>query len=321
MTNITLFICGLVRLLYGLARSAGTMLRGVSPLLIPALLAVTLTPALAQSALTAETLAALPWPLAAGAKVADPVTLARLVQDDFQACGQEAQPDKRLNVIAGQMLRGFKLSRDLFSAQGFPVKSAGTLVLPKLAAWEKVRDVMANQCGNRLGYSRFGVAVEGGRAALVYARLAEVDLSHQAAWNAEMLALINGARRQGQRCGDTLYNATHPLLWSGALASAATQQADELPQVNYRGHINPSTGSTPNDRVQAAGWPNPEEVGETLAYDALTPQEALKTLLASPSHCKIIMNPAWTHVGTDLSNGTATSTFTTYWVQVFSRQR
>lgn len=271
-----------------------------------------------MSGVTADALAALPWPLVVGAAVTDTLTFAKIVQQDFQGCGQESWPDPRLNDLAVQMLRGFKLDRAAFTSVGLPVKAAGMVVVPKLSSWEKVRDSLANQCGNRVGYSRYGVAVQDGRAALVYARPAELDLGNRPAWNAELLRGLNEARRQGQRCGDRLYPPAPPLAWDDALSRAATQQVTELPQYDFRGHINPVTGSTPPDRARAAGWPDPE-VGETLAYDALTPAEAVRALLDSPSHCKIIMDSRWTRVGTDASNGTGRSVFATYWAQVYGR--
>lgn len=268
--------------------------------------------------ITAEALAARAWPPPAGAPVADALSFAQVVQQDFLACGQDARPDSRLHGVATRLLHGFKLDRAAFTAAGLPVKSAGMILLPKLGSWEKVRDSLANQCGNRVGYPRYGVAVDGARAALVYVRPAELDLGARATWNATMLRALNEARRQGQRCGDALYAGTGPLAWSDPLASAATQQVRELPQLNYRGHINPVTGSTPPARAQAAGWTDPE-VAETLAYDALTPEEAVEVLLASPGHCRIIMDPRWTHVGIDANNGTPSSVFTTYWAQVYGR--
>ncbi|THF88711.1 CAP domain-containing protein [Deinococcus sp. KSM4-11] len=289
--------------------------------LLAALLGV-VTPAQADTVgvtgVTAAALAGRPWPPAANAQVTDALTFAQVVQQDFQACGQDAQPDPRLNVLAGRLLRGNRLDRAAFQAEGMPVKSAGMIVVPKLTSWERVRDSLANQCGNRVGYPRYGVAVDGTRAALVYARPAELDLSARQAWNEAVLRGLNEARREGQRCGDTLYPGTGPLTWDATLTRAATQQVTDLPKVNYRGHINPVTGSTPPMRARAAGWIDPE-VAETLAYDALTPEEAVQTLLASPAHCTIIMEPRWTHVGMDVNNGTGTSIFTTYWAQVYGR--
>ncbi|GHF31562.1 uncharacterized protein YkwD [Deinococcus metalli] len=267
---------------------------------------------------TTQALAALPWPLAANEPVTDALTFALVVQQDFQACGQDARPDPRLNDLAGRMLRGFKIDRAAFTAAGLPVKAAGMVLVPKLTSWEKVRDSLANQCGNRVGYPRYGVAVDGTRAALVYARPAELDLSARATWNAAMLSGLNEARRQGQRCGDTLYPGVGPLTADATLAQAATQQVTELPQYNYRGHVNPVTGSTPPTRAQAAGWPD-AEVAETLAYDALTPDEAVRALLDSPPHCRIIMDARWRRVGVDENNGLPGTVFTTYWAQVYGR--
>jgi uncharacterized protein YkwD len=267
---------------------------------------------------TASTLAALPWPLAADAPVTDALTFAQLVQRDFQTCGQDARPDPRLNELAGRMLRGAALDRAAFMAAGLPVKAAGMVVVPRLTTWEKVRDSLANQCASRVGYSRYGVAVDGGRAALVYIRPAELDLGARAAWEASVLQGLNAARRDGRRCGDTPYPPAPPLTRDATLSRAATQQVTELPQYDFRGHINPVTGSTPPTRAQGAGWPDPE-VAETLAYDALSPEEAVQTLLDSPPHCKIIMDARWTRVGLDENNGTGRSLFATYWAQVYGR--
>lgn len=261
-------------------------------------------------------------PAQAGAPAVEPTAtvpdaLTAVVEQDFLSCGQSARPDPALNEAARLVLRGFKLAQATAQV-GYRAKRGGaelltgTITAPKLAA------ALANKCGQRLGYSRYGVATDQGRFALVYAEPAQVDLTRRTAWLEEFLHLTNQARYRGHRCGDTLFASTGPLTWNEPLGRAASAHAAQLVRLNFRGHLAPDSAEGPMERARAAGFPGPS-VGETIAYESLTPEEALQGLLASPGHCRIIMNPEWTVMGADVVNGEPGSAFSTYWVQVFGR--
>ncbi|WP_420688418.1 CAP domain-containing protein [Deinococcus sp. ME38] len=242
---------------------------------------------------------------------------AQLVQADFLSCGQQARRDATLDGVAARVLRGFPLKAELSSAQ-YPAKRLAQFTLPKLGKVQAVADALANQCGHRVGFSRFGVAVQGGRAALVYVQPAQIDVSDPREWMVRLMNITNEARRHGQRCGDRLYGTTGPLVWHEPLALSAQMHVDDMIRLNFRGHVNPETGSEPLERARQHGFTG-EVSNENAAYDVITPEEALDTLLRSPGHCRTLMDPQWTLFGAAVGNGTPTNTFANYWVQTFGR--
>ncbi|MFT2722347.1 CAP domain-containing protein [Deinococcus sp. A31D244] len=242
---------------------------------------------------------------------------AHLVQSDFLSCGQQAQRDPALDAVAARVLRGFPLKNELGQAR-YPAKRWASFTLAKLGKARPVADALANQCGHRIGFSRYGVSVQDGRAALVYVQPAQIEASDPHEWMVRFMNITNEARRQGQRCGDQLFGTTGPLVWDQTLASSAQMHVNDMIRLNFRGHVNPETGSEPPQRAQQSGFTG-TLVGENAAYNVLTPEEALQTLIDSPGHCRTLMNPDWTSFGAAMGNGTPSTTFTTYWVQGFGR--
>ncbi|GAA0511696.1 CAP domain-containing protein [Deinococcus depolymerans] len=249
--------------------------------------------------------------------VASADVFAQLVQADFLSCGQDARRDEQLDLIAGRVLRGFTLKAELGSAR-YPAKRFASFVLPRLGRANQVAGALANQCAHRVGFSRYGVAVQDGRATLVYVQPAQIEASDPHGWMLRFMAITNEARRQGQRCGDQLFGTTGPLRWDDRLASSAQMHVNDMIRLNFRGHVNPETGSEPPDRARASGYTG-AAVGENAAYNVLTPEEALQALLDSPGHCRTLMNPDWTAFGAAMGNGVPGNIFNTYWVQDFGR--
>ncbi|WP_291431488.1 CAP domain-containing protein [Deinococcus sp.] len=147
---------------------------------------------------------------------------------------------------------------------------------------------------------------------------AQIEASDSHEWMVRFMDITNEARRQGQRCGDQLFGTTGPLVWDQSLASSAQMHVNDMIRLNFRGHVNPETGSEPPQRARQSGFSG-TLVGENAAYNVLTPEEALQTLISSPGHCRTLMNPDWTLFGAAMGNGTPSTTFTTYWVQDFGR--
>ena len=110
-------------------------------------------------------------------------------------------------------------------------------------------------------------------AALVAMQPAQIVADDPRAWLLRFLDLTNEARRQGQRCGDQLFHSAAPLTWNDQLSVSAQGHVSDMIRLNFRGHVNPETGSTPESRARAAGYPS-GEVGENAAYDSVTPEDA-----------------------------------------------
>ena len=90
-----------------------------------------------------------------------------------------------------------------------------------------------------------------------------------------------------------------PLRRSRELARAAQQHADDMARNGYLSHTN-LEGRNPLERVQTAGIEGfrllAENIGESnIAGDRIA--AVIEAWLASPSHRKNLLNPAFNHTG------------------------
>ncbi|CAL9613716.1 hypothetical protein SUDANB120_05702 [Streptomyces sp. enrichment culture] len=101
-----------------------------------------------------------------------------------------------------------------------------------------------------------------------------------------------------------------------ALTTAAQQHAAAAVQLKWWGpgkdpHRNPATGSTPQTRIQAAGYcPNPRswefaEIAYTGWGGSGTPQAAVTWWMNSPGHRAVILNAALRNIGPGVQPGAA----------------
>ncbi|MEU9993076.1 CAP domain-containing protein [Streptomyces sp. NPDC048045] len=122
-----------------------------------------------------------------------------------------------------------------------------------------------------------------------------------------VICLINAQRTQ---------RGLAPLTTNQALTNAAKQHAVEAVQLKWWGpgedpHRNPQTGSTPQSRIQAAGYcPNPRswefsEITYTGWGGSGTPQAAVNWWMNSPSHRAIILKPSLREMGPWAQPGSA----------------
>lgn len=238
---------------------------------------------------------------------------AAALRQELVRCGVDAREVSALGRAAQDVLGGAELGRAL-SAQGYRAHDARgwRLTFGDLAG---LRRAVQGECAGWRGAADYGLSLSEGRLSLITATPARVDLTRTRRWLDDFLAATNRARFQGQKCGGKLMNAAPALKWDARLEAAAARQATDLVRLDFRGHVNPQDGSGPLDRAAAYGFRG--SVGENLAYGPVTPQEALQSLLGSPGHCENLMNPGWTLFGGAVNNGTASTLFPTYWVQVF----
>lgn len=117
----------------------------------------------------------------------------------------------------------------------------------------------------------------------------------------ELLPLINEARSAARMCGDERFPAAPPVAWSDTLAQAATAHNNDMSTNAFRGHAG-SDGSVPHERVRNR-TDQFASVGEVLAYFQNNSAETVDAWLGSPDHCRIVMDAAYTHVGTARATG------------------
>jgi uncharacterized protein YkwD len=124
---------------------------------------------------------------------------------------------------------------------------------------------------------------------------------------ARMLQLVNEVRHKGCQCGDTYYYPAPPLVWNNQLELAAYKHTDDMAKHHFFSHYAPD-GSRGGDRMERAGY-HWKSFGENIGEGYKTEKEMLDGWLASPGHCKNIMNKTFTEMGV--------SRVGTLWTQVF----
>lgn len=136
---------------------------------------------------------------------------------------------------------------------------------------------------------------------------------------AHVLALTNQARGAGARCGDQWYPATGSLRWDARLGAAALRHSRDMARRDYFDHTSPQ-GMTAFDRIRAAGY-RYRWAGENIAAgrSLASPAAVVAAWLASPAHCRVLMNPAYTEVG--VARAAGPGDYSTYWTQALGAPR
>jgi uncharacterized protein YkwD len=136
--------------------------------------------------------------------------------------------------------------------------------------------------------------------------------------SARALQLVNEARARGAQCGSQSFGPAPPLTLSGTLAGVAFGHATDMAVHDYFEHQDLS-GQSPADRVRAAGY-SEKLVGENIAYGPKSVEEVVTGWLASPGHCRNIMDPHFVQMGIGLAPGRA-ARHGLFWVQLLAEPR
>jgi uncharacterized protein YkwD len=125
-----------------------------------------------------------------------------------------------------------------------------------------------------------------------------------------MLKLVNDARKRGCQCGDTYYYPAPPLTWNDQLEMAAYNHTADMAKNKFFAHLAPD-GSKAGKRIERAGyvW---KAYGENIGQGYKTEKEMVAGWLASPSHCKNILNKNFKEMGVGRVG--------TLWTQTFARK-
>ena len=132
-----------------------------------------------------------------------------------------------------------------------------------------------------------------------------------------MLAVINDSRLSARMCGAASHAAVDSVMWNDRLTAAAVAHAGDMVRFNFFDHTG-SDGLSVSDRADSAGY-NWRAVGENIAAGQIDVEEVHDGWLASPGHCRNIMNPLYTEVGAACIV-TENADFGSYWVVVFGDQ-
>ena len=130
------------------------------------------------------------------------------------------------------------------------------------------------------------------------------------AW-AEMLGSVNAVRARGATCGDEAMGPAPALVWNDRLEGAAARHAEDMARHAYFDHTG-RDGSDPGERARRAGY-EWRRIGENLARSQRTVSEVVEAWLASPGHCRQLLDPRYVEMGAAEES--------LYWVQVFGAPR
>ncbi len=132
----------------------------------------------------------------------------------------------------------------------------------------------------------------------------------------EILDLVNAARAAGRRCGGKYFAPAGALALDPALTRAALEHSRDMAEhdaFDHRGH----DGSTPNLRIERAGFGAHRIVGENIAAGAMTPNQVTEGWLASPAHCENIMDSRFTLMGIAFAENLRAAS-AVFWTQDFA---
>ena len=140
------------------------------------------------------------------------------------------------------------------------------------------------------------------------------DMSN-AAFEDQVLVLVNQRRAAGATCGGAPYAPVAPITMNGALRTAARLHSQDMAAQNYFSHTS-LDGRTLSQRLTNAGYAGAFPWGENIAAGQPTPQAVVDAWMSSPGHCTNIMNGSYRAMGVGYAFR-AGSTYGHYWTQDF----
>lgn len=226
--------------------------------------------------------------------------------------------DARLDEIAAELARGHPLAETMTRGSYRAARSADIVLSGRMSDADITRTLLAHDCAalSDAAWRDYGLASSSGKlwivlgAPLLVPRVEDAD-----ALDAAILAAVNAARARGARCGDRSYPPAPPLTLESRLGAAALDYSWQMAQSGHFDHRG-LDGSTPRTRIARAGY-GAAIVGENIAAGALTPAQAMRGWLASPGHCRNIMEPRFRETGIGFAVNTAQHS-AVYWTEEFA---
>ena len=124
----------------------------------------------------------------------------------------------------------------------------------------------------------------------------------------EMLCLINSERTKA---------GVNPLKYNERLASCARKHSEDMAQRGFFGHRCPD-GSTAAGRATKSGY-SWSLIGEALHAGSVNAKSVVQSLMNSPSHRSLLLNPNFCEVGIGLAVN-QNSKYKSYWTNVFGKR-
>lgn len=116
-----------------------------------------------------------------------------------------------------------------------------------------------------------------------------------AAYEAEVVKLVNDYRAAGGTCGTQVFGAAGPVVAESQLRCAARLHSQDMAVRDFFDHTNPD-GLDPWARVDLTDYSG-NASGENIAQGYPDPAAVMEGWMNSPGHCSNIMNPDTTELG------------------------
>lgn len=126
---------------------------------------------------------------------------------------------------------------------------------------------------------------------------------------------INQVRASAQICGEKPYQPAQSVAWNNKLFKAAKTHSRDMATNNFFSHLG-SDDSNVSLRVanQNYEW---NAVAENISGGTDTPEQTLESWMASPGHCRNLMNPQYNEIGMSCAVN-VNSEFGIYWTIVLA---
>ena len=136
-----------------------------------------------------------------------------------------------------------------------------------------------------------------------------------AEWELDVIDLVNQRRAEGAVCGGEPYKPAGPVENNNFCRLSARLHSEDMAKQGFFDHTG-LDGSTPFDRMAAAGYDGPMPWGENIAAGQTSPASVVQAWMDSPGHCRNIMNAGYEVLGVgyyyEKSSG-----YGHYWTQNF----
>ena len=168
-------------------------------------------------------------------------------------------------------------------------------------------------------FAEIGVSRDGNTWQVLLAKpLLAPDLGDWQQVGRDILKRVNEVRAKPRSCGKETFEAAASLSWKAELGKTALAHSKDMAEKDYFSHQG-RDGSQVSDRASRAGY-RWQRIGENIAAGQGSAAQVMAGWLASPGHCKNIMNPDFTEMGAAYATNPE-STATSYWTQVFGTPR
>jgi uncharacterized protein YkwD len=277
--------------------------------------------AMLLAALCAAT--AIAFPIAAHADALQTLNSLRLKECGGRATERSAfKSNSLLARAAGRIHQGTKI-RDALMREGYRADQSALVRIGggSLADDALRRLLVKNYCSTLTdpNLTEVGIAQSEKEIAIIFAAPFTPPTNRDARdVSREVLALVNAARAKPKRCGNKQFDSAAPLELNDRLLKAAIAHAKDMAARSMVTHEG-ADGSTPAERIARTGYAW-KFAGENVAGGQSSAKEVVAGWLASPGHCRNIMDPDFSQmavaysVDRDSENGI-------YWAQVFARPR